>query len=180
MATGELLQLSPSTELAFKFELKRNIPATLTLRNPTGARVAFKVKTTSPKKYCVRPSSGVVEPGATKDVQVRVGGRGVRCVRVGGLGACTLMAGSNAHTAPRGVLRGAWARQGGRGVVPPRRAIQRARDGAGAFSCSAGPACCPPPRATVPLSGCTMLAVERATVGRPRLALRGGREGSGK
>ena len=28
------------------------------------------MKTTSPKKYCVRPSSGVVEPGGTKDVQV--------------------------------------------------------------------------------------------------------------
>ena len=29
-----------------------------------------QVKTTSPKKYCVRPSSGVVDPGATKEVQV--------------------------------------------------------------------------------------------------------------
>ena len=29
-----------------------------------------KVKTTSPKKYCVRPSSGIVEAGATKEVQV--------------------------------------------------------------------------------------------------------------
>ena len=75
-ATGELLQLTPAAELAFKFELRRNIPTTLSLRNPTGARVAFKVKTTSPKKYCVRPSSGVVEPGATKDVQVRGRGRG--------------------------------------------------------------------------------------------------------
>ena len=32
--------------------------------------MAFKVKTTSPKKYCVRPSSGVVEAGGSKEVQV--------------------------------------------------------------------------------------------------------------
>ena len=58
------------TELKFRFELRKNIPVTLSLHNPGPDRVAFKVKTTSPKKYCVRPSSGLVEPGATKDVQV--------------------------------------------------------------------------------------------------------------
>ncbi len=31
---------------------------------------APQVKTTSPKKYCVRPSSGIVEPGSSKEVQV--------------------------------------------------------------------------------------------------------------
>ena len=53
-----------------RFELRKNVPCTLTLQNPTGERVAFKVKTTSPKKYCVRPSSGIVEPGSSKEVQV--------------------------------------------------------------------------------------------------------------
>jgi hypothetical protein len=28
------------------------------------------VKTTSPKKYCVRPSSGIIEPNSIKEVQV--------------------------------------------------------------------------------------------------------------
>ncbi len=37
---------------------------------PRLLQVAFKVKTTSPKKYCVRPSSGIIEPGSSKDVQV--------------------------------------------------------------------------------------------------------------
>jgi hypothetical protein len=46
------------------------VPCTLALQNPGGERVAFKVKTTSPKKYCVRPSSGIVEPGSSKEVQV--------------------------------------------------------------------------------------------------------------
>lgn len=58
------------TELKFRFELRKNIPVTLTLQNPSGDRIAFKVKTTSPKKYCVRPSSGIVEPNASKEVQV--------------------------------------------------------------------------------------------------------------
>lgn len=40
------------------------------LTNPSGERIAFKVKTTSPKKYCVRPSSGFIEPRSNKEVQV--------------------------------------------------------------------------------------------------------------
>jgi len=75
---GELLTLTPAAELRIRFELRKNCAVTLSLHNPTAGRVAFKIKTTSPKKYCVRPSSGVVEAGQTKDVQVRVGG-GRRC-----------------------------------------------------------------------------------------------------
>lgn len=65
----DLLQITPS-DLKFRFELRKNIPVTLSLHNPGTERVAFKVKTTSPKKYCVRPSSGFVEPNATRDVQI--------------------------------------------------------------------------------------------------------------
>lgn len=61
--------VSPA-ELKFRFELKKNIPVTLTLQNPTSDKVAFKVKTTSPKKYCVRPSHGFVDPNSSKEVQV--------------------------------------------------------------------------------------------------------------
>ena len=63
------LQLQPQ-ELKFRFELRKTIPVTLSLSNTGDEPIAFKVKTTSPKKYCVRPSSGVVEPSSTKDVQV--------------------------------------------------------------------------------------------------------------
>ena len=66
---GAGLQIDP-TELTFRFELRKIIPVTLSLHNPTGDRIAFKVKTTNPKKYCVRPSSGIVEPQTTRDVQV--------------------------------------------------------------------------------------------------------------
>lgn len=61
---------SPPPLVARRFELKKSIPVALTLSNPTDQRVAFKVKTTAPKKYCVKPSNGFVEPGSTRDVQV--------------------------------------------------------------------------------------------------------------
>ena len=40
------------------------VTATLTLRNPSNEKVGFKVKTTAPKQYCVRPNSGIVAPHA--------------------------------------------------------------------------------------------------------------------
>ena len=61
---------SPASELRFRFELRKNVTATLSLHNPGSDRVAFKLKTTAPKKFAVRPSSGIVEPGTTKEVHV--------------------------------------------------------------------------------------------------------------
>lgn len=34
----------------------------LKLTNPIDRPVCFKVKTTAPKKYCVRPNSGILKP----------------------------------------------------------------------------------------------------------------------
>ncbi|KAL8114431.1 vesicle-associated protein 1-2-like [Apium graveolens] len=69
MSTGELLSIEP-TELKFQFELKKQISSTLQLLNKTDNHVAFKVKTTNPKKYCVRPNTGVVSPGSMCDIMV--------------------------------------------------------------------------------------------------------------
>ncbi|XP_022996410.1 vesicle-associated protein 1-2-like [Cucurbita maxima] len=69
MSTGELLSIEP-LELKFVFELKKQISCSLQLSNKTESYVAFKVKTTNPKKYCVRPNTGVVSPGSTCDVIV--------------------------------------------------------------------------------------------------------------
>lgn len=38
------------------------VTSELNLRNPTNNTVIFKVKTTAPKQYCVRPNSGVIDP----------------------------------------------------------------------------------------------------------------------
>lgn len=32
------------------------------LKNPTDKPILFKIKTTAPKRYCVRPNSGILEP----------------------------------------------------------------------------------------------------------------------
>ncbi|KAK8692872.1 hypothetical protein V6N13_070477 [Hibiscus sabdariffa] len=69
MSTGELLSIEP-LELKFPFELRKQISCDLQLSNKTDNHVAFKVKTTNPKKYCVRPNTGVVLPRSTCDVVV--------------------------------------------------------------------------------------------------------------
>jgi len=38
------------------------VTSELKLTNPSGKKAAFKVKTTAPKRYCVRPNSGLLEP----------------------------------------------------------------------------------------------------------------------
>lgn len=69
MSTGELLSVDPQ-ELQFPFELKKQISCSMQLTNKTTDHVAFKVKTTNPKKYCVRPNTGVVSPHSTCEVVV--------------------------------------------------------------------------------------------------------------
>lgn len=69
MSTGELLEIDP-LELKFPFELKKQISCSIQLSNKTDEHIAFKVKTTSPKKYCVRPNTGIVLPRSTCDVMV--------------------------------------------------------------------------------------------------------------
>lgn len=42
----------------------------LKLSNPTDRRICFKVKTTAPKRYCVRPNNGIVEPKSSALIAV--------------------------------------------------------------------------------------------------------------
>ncbi|KAF2709175.1 VAMP-associated protein [Pleomassaria siparia CBS 279.74] len=63
------VELDPP-ELGFKRPFQHEVSQTLRLGNPHSDPVAFKVKTTAPKQYCVRPNSGRIEPG--KDVEVQI------------------------------------------------------------------------------------------------------------
>ncbi|KAI9710210.1 MAG: hypothetical protein M1812_007482 [Candelaria pacifica] len=63
------IELDP-TDLAFRRPFTHEVTQVLRLRNPNSDPLAFKVKTTAPKQYCVRPNSGRIEPG--KDVEVQV------------------------------------------------------------------------------------------------------------
>ncbi|XP_027910099.1 vesicle-associated protein 2-1 isoform X1 [Vigna unguiculata] len=61
MTASQLISVSPD-ELRFHFELEKQTFCDLKVLNNTQNHVAFKVKTTSPKKYFVRPNTGVVHP----------------------------------------------------------------------------------------------------------------------
>lgn len=62
--------LDPGTVLGFNRPLTNHVKRSLAIKNPNAQPVAFKVKTTAPKLYCVRPNSGRVDPGETVEVQV--------------------------------------------------------------------------------------------------------------
>ncbi|KAF7138437.1 hypothetical protein RHSIM_Rhsim07G0176500 [Rhododendron simsii] len=67
--SAELLEIHPR-ELKFIFELKKQSTCSVRLVNKSNSHVAFKVKTTSPKKYCVRPNTGVIMPKSSCDFTV--------------------------------------------------------------------------------------------------------------
>ncbi|XP_009389057.2 vesicle-associated protein 1-3 [Musa acuminata AAA Group] len=69
MIGGGLLKIHPS-ELKLPFEVKKQSSCCMQLTNKTDHYVAFKVKTTSPKKYSVRPNMGVVLPKSTISITV--------------------------------------------------------------------------------------------------------------
>ncbi|XP_061970490.1 vesicle-associated protein 1-2-like isoform X1 [Populus nigra] len=60
----QLLEIQPK-ELKFVFEVKKQSSCSIRLTNNAPHNVAFKVKTTSPKKYSVRPNVGVIDPKST-------------------------------------------------------------------------------------------------------------------
>ncbi|TBU45817.1 PapD-like protein [Dichomitus squalens] len=64
------VSLNPSSVLGFNRPFTESVKRTLQITNNNANPVAFKVKTTAPKLYCVRPNSGRVEPGETVEVAV--------------------------------------------------------------------------------------------------------------
>ena len=53
--------VGPYTEIATEY---------LTLTNPSDRKVCFKIKTTAPKRYCVRPNSGLIDPKNSTKIAV--------------------------------------------------------------------------------------------------------------
>uniref|UniRef100_A0A2I3HKM1 MSP domain-containing protein n=1 Tax=Nomascus leucogenys TaxID=61853 RepID=A0A2I3HKM1_NOMLE len=66
----QILVLDPPTDLKFKGPFTDVVTTNLKLRNPSDRKVCFKVKTTAPHRYCVRPNSGIIDPGSTVTVSV--------------------------------------------------------------------------------------------------------------
>ena len=71
-ATNPSFPCSPSPHRTHlhRLQLGKQLLATISISNPLPSRVAFKIKTTAPKKYVVRPSSGIAEAGSNVSVQV--------------------------------------------------------------------------------------------------------------
>uniref|UniRef100_A0A8B9FWE8 VAMP associated protein B and C n=1 Tax=Amazona collaria TaxID=241587 RepID=A0A8B9FWE8_9PSIT len=53
------IEISPFTDV---------VTTNLKLGNPTDRNVCFKVKTTAPRRYCVRPNSGIIDAGTSINV----------------------------------------------------------------------------------------------------------------
>ncbi|KAK9084111.1 hypothetical protein Scep_030582 [Stephania cephalantha] len=65
----KLLEIQPR-ELRFEFELLKKSSCLVHLMNNTDHLVAFKVKTTSPRRYSVEPSIGAIEPKSISNLTV--------------------------------------------------------------------------------------------------------------
>ncbi|KAJ6694229.1 hypothetical protein OIU85_004965 [Salix viminalis] len=77
----QLLEILPK-ELKFIVEVKKQSSCSIQLTNNTYHNVAFKVKTTSPKKYSVRPNVGIVDPKSTFEFFAKDNGKHVEEVKM--------------------------------------------------------------------------------------------------
>ncbi|KAI3369865.1 hypothetical protein L3Q82_024675 [Scortum barcoo] len=75
----QALLLEPQHELKFRVAILSSfftgpfsdvVTTNLKLSNPTDRNVCFKVKTTAPRRYCVRPNSGIIDAGTSINVSV--------------------------------------------------------------------------------------------------------------
>uniref|UniRef100_A0A2K6P6L9 Vesicle-associated membrane protein-associated protein A n=1 Tax=Rhinopithecus roxellana TaxID=61622 RepID=A0A2K6P6L9_RHIRO len=66
----QILVLDLPTDLKFKGPFTDVVTINLKLRNSSDRKVCFQVKTTAPHRYCVRPNSGIIDPGSTVTVSV--------------------------------------------------------------------------------------------------------------
>ncbi|KAI8882900.1 VAMP-associated protein [Backusella circina FSU 941] len=62
--------IDPAEQLEFHRPLTRTNKESLFVKNPNPTPVIFKVKTTAPKQYCVRPNAGRIEGNSEIEVQI--------------------------------------------------------------------------------------------------------------
>ncbi|XP_016980183.1 vesicle-associated membrane protein-associated protein B/C [Drosophila rhopaloa] len=66
----DLLTIDPEHELRFVGPFNRPVVTIMTLRNNSALPLVFKIKTTAPKRYCVRPNIGKILPSRTTQVEI--------------------------------------------------------------------------------------------------------------
>ncbi|XP_050683466.1 vesicle-associated membrane protein-associated protein B-like isoform X2 [Leptidea sinapis] len=71
---NQVLTIEPSNELKFKVDssglFEQSCTTYMRLSNPTSDTVLFKIKTTAPKKYYVRPNSGLLDPYSKVEIAI--------------------------------------------------------------------------------------------------------------
>merc|ERR1719474_2236184 len=71
----DLLHLSPAQEVIFSTSSLGDLTGKVVLTNTSGKPLGYKIKTTSPEKYRVRPSTGSISPGQAVTVEIHVSGQ---------------------------------------------------------------------------------------------------------
>ena len=66
----QVLIIEPPIELTFTGPFTQAVSSYMKLKNPSDRKVCFKIKTTAPKRYCVKPNSGVVDPNTEVSIAV--------------------------------------------------------------------------------------------------------------
>jgi hypothetical protein len=66
----QVLVIEPPNELTFTGPFTQAVYSYMKLKNPSDKKVCFKIKTTAPKRYCVKPNSGVVDPNTEVSIAV--------------------------------------------------------------------------------------------------------------
>ncbi|XP_030373257.1 vesicle-associated membrane protein-associated protein A [Scaptodrosophila lebanonensis] len=67
----EMLLLQPADELVFKGPFNRSVCQNILLTNPNKqVWVSFKMKTTSPRLFYVRPNIGIIGPGKSLNIEI--------------------------------------------------------------------------------------------------------------
>ncbi|XP_013163392.1 PREDICTED: motile sperm domain-containing protein 2-like [Papilio xuthus] len=68
---GEMLRITPNDTIIFKAE-NDDISGQITITNMDDSVISFKIRTTSPEKFRVRPSSGVLPSGVSQTILIVV------------------------------------------------------------------------------------------------------------
>ncbi|XP_018327754.1 vesicle-associated membrane protein-associated protein B/C [Agrilus planipennis] len=66
----QVLQIEPQNELRFRGPFNVPVTSYMKLTNPSDKKVLFKIKTTAPKKYCVRPNSGILDAHSNTEIAI--------------------------------------------------------------------------------------------------------------
>jgi len=70
----DILRLSPGQEVVFSTTSAGDLAGKVQIQNISTKIVGYKIKTTSPEKYRVRPSTGSLSPGLSATVEIHVSG----------------------------------------------------------------------------------------------------------